>query len=332
MAETQPLLSPEEMAALSAIIGDGGLETQSGYNLDVQVRKHDLAAEDSSLGVNVASLDMINERFIRLFRLGMLEVLRTSPRMNPTRTQIVRFGDYLKDLKAPLSVNIVRMTPLRGYAMVVIEPTVVFSSLDNFFGGFGRGVGQLPPGRLFTPTETRIIKIILQVFFRSFKEAWSPLTPVDFEHISSEINPQFAQIVDENDLVILSRFESEATSQGSGFVDMVIPYVALKPVRDLLRSRVQSGDGNEDSDKVWRAQLTDAVHDAELEIQILLGKLSVSLQQLQTMQPGDVLPFKKADFARAMIQDMPVYDVEVGAMGSQVAIKVVHPISPNAPT
>ena len=331
MAENQPLLSSEELAALSASINDGSLDTQSGYNLDVQVRKHDLAAEDSTLGVNVASLDMINERFIRLFRLGMLEVLRTSPRMNPTRTQIVRFGDYLKDLKAPLSVNIVRMSPFRGYAMVVVEPTVVFSSLDSFFGGFGRGVGQLPPGRLFTPTETRIIKIILQVFFRSFKEAWAPLTPVDFEHVSSEINPQFAQIVDENDLVVLSRFESEATTQGSGFVDMVIPYVALKPVRDLLRSRVQTGDGNEDSDKVWRALLSDAVHDAELELQILLGKLSVPLQQLQTMQPGDILPFKKADFARAMIQDMPVYDVEVGAMGSQVAVKIVHAVSPNAP-
>ena len=332
MADSQSLLSPEELAALSASLGDDSASAATGYNLDVKVRKHDLASEDSSLGVNVASLDMINERFIRLFRLGMLEVLRPSPRMNPTRTQIVRFGDYLKDLKAPLSVNIVRMSPLRGYAMVVIEPTVVFSSLDSFFGGFGRGVGQLPPGRLFTPTETRIIKIILQVFFRSFKEAWSPLTPVDFEHISSEINPQFAQIVDENDLIILSLFESEATSQGSGFVDMVIPYVALKPVRDLLRSRLQTGDGNEDSDKVWRAQLTDAVHDAELEMQILLGKISVSLQQLQTMQPGDILPFKKADFSRAMIEDMPVYDVEVGAMGGQVAIKLVNAISPNAPT
>jgi len=58
----------------------------------------------------------------------------------------------------------------------------------------------------------------------------------------------------------------------------------------------------------------------------------VSLQQLQTMQPGDILPFKKADFSRAMIEDMPVYDVEVGAMGGQVAIKLVNAISPNAPT
>jgi flagellar motor switch protein FliM len=329
MAENQPLLSPDELAALSASLSDGSLDIDTGYNLDAPVRKHDLAAEDSSLGVNVSSLDMINERFIRLFRLGMLEVLRTSPRINPSRAQIVRFGDYVKDLKAPLSVNVIRMAPLRGYAMVVIEPTVVFSSLDSFFGGFGRGVGQLPPGRLFTPTETRIIKIILQVFFRSFKEAWGPVTAIDFEHVSSEINPQFAQIADENDLVVLSRFESEATAQGKGFIDMVIPYVALKPVRDLLRSRVQTGDGNEASDKVWHAQLEDAVRDAELEVQVLLGKLSVSLQQLQNMQPGDVLPFKKSESARALIEDMPVYDVEIGAMGSQVAVKIVQAISPN---
>ena len=328
MAENQPLLSPDELAALSAAVDSGSVAVDTGFNLDADVRKHDLTAEDSSLGINVASLDMINERFIRLFRLGMLEVLRTSPRINPTRAQIVRFGDYVKNLRAPLSVNITRMSPLRGYAMVVIEPTVVFSSLDSFFGGFGRGVGQLPPGRLFTPTETRIIKIILQVFFRSFKEAWAPITGVDFEHVSSEINPQFAQIADENDLVVISRFESEATAQGSGFIDMVIPYVALKPVRDLLRSRVQTGDGDEESDKIWRQQLVEATHDAELELQIMLGKLNISLQQLQTMQPGDVLPFKKPEHARATIRDIPVFDVEIGAMGSQVAIKLVDSIGP----
>ena len=330
MFDNSPLLSADELAALSAAVDDGSLEVDSGYNTDANVRKHDLAAEDSSLGINVVSLDMINERFIRLFRLGMLEVLRTSPRINPTRAQIARFGDYIKELRAPLSVNIIRMSPLRGYAMAVIEPTVVFSSLDSFFGGFGRGVGQLPPGRLFTPTETRIIKIILQVFFRSFKEAWAPITPVEFEHVSSEINPQFAQIADENDLVVVSRFEAEA-SQGAGFVDRVIPYVALKPVRDLLRSRVQTGDGDEESDKLWRHELAEATRDAELELLVLLGKLQLSLHELQTMQPGDVLHFKKPDHARALIRDIPVFDVEIGALGSQVAVKIIDSVGP-APT
>ncbi len=329
MATSEPLLSPEEMAALTRSVGDQPLGEGEGYNTHLKVQKHDLAAEDSSLGVNLASIDMVNERFIRQFRLGMLEVLRVSPRINPTRAQIMRFGDYLNDLRAPLSVNILRVNPLRGYSMAVIEPTVIFSSLDSFFGGFGRGVGQLPPGRLFTPTETRIIKLILQILFRSYKEAWAPLTTIDFEHVSSEINPQFAQIADENDLIVLSRFEAESTTSSSGFIDMVIPYMSLKPIRDLLRSRLQTADGNEESDKIWRDELTTAVKDASIELQVTLGKVEVTMQQLQALQIGDVLPFRKPDYARMTASDKPVFDVEVGSLGGNAAVQVVRAIGPS---
>ncbi|MEY4713420.1 MAG: Flagellar motor switch protein FliM [Pseudomonadota bacterium] len=324
---TQPLLSPEELAALTESVRTAPPEGD-GYNTSLSVQRHDLAAEDSSLGVNLVSIDMVNERFIRLFRLGMLEVLRVSPRINPTRAQIMRFGDYVKDLRAPLSVNILRVNPLRGYSLVVVEPAVIFSSLDSFFGGFGRGVGQLPPGRLFTPTENRIIKLILQILFRSFKEAWAPLTPVEFEHVSSEINPQFAQIADENDLVVLSRFESESSTASAGFIDMVVPYMSLKPIRDLLRSRLQTGDGNEESDKIWRDQLAYAVQDASVEAQVALGKVEITMAQLKNLQVGDTLPFRKPDHARMSVGDKPVFDVEVGSLGNNAAVLMVKPVSP----
>ncbi len=327
----QPLLTPEELAALTETMRELPVAEGDGYNTDLAVQRHDLASEDSSLGVNLVSIDMVNERFIRLFRLGMLEVLRVSPRVNPTRAQIVRFGDYLKDLRAPLSVNILRANPLRGYSMAVIEPTVVFSSLDSFFGGFGKGVGQLPPGRLFTPTETRIIKLLLQILFRSFKEAWGPLMQIDFEHVSSEINPQFAQIADENDLVVVSRFEAESPTAGSGAIDMVIPYMSLKPIRDLLRSRLQSGDGNEESDKAWHDALAHAVQDASVEAHVSLGKVDITMHQLQSLKVGDVLPFRKPDYARMFVVDKPVFDVEVGSIGTTAAVMVAQPVKPPTP-
>ena len=319
------LLSEDELAALSEGVRDGSIETDTGFNTSVRVRKHDLASEDSSLGVNVSSVDMINERFIRLFRLGLLEVLRTSPRVNPTRVQILKFGDYLKGLRPPLSVNIVRMHPLRGNSVIIIDPNVVFSSLDSFFGGFGKGVGELPAGRLFTPTESRIIKIILEVFFRSLTEAWGPLLPLECEHVSSEINPQFAQIADENDLVVLSRFESDATATGGkGFIDLVYPYVALKPIRELLSSRMLSGEGNEESDKKWRKALSEAVGDARLELQVTLGEIQTTLHHLNHLQEGDLLFFKKEDTALMTANGVPAFHVNVGSRGSQVAVQIDH--------
>ena len=322
------LLSPEELSALAEGVNDGSIPVDTGYNTAARVRKHDLASEDSSLGVNVASVDMINERFVRLFRLGLLEMLRSSPRVTPTRVRIMRFGEYLEDLKAPLSVNVVRMNPLRGYSMVVIDPVVVFSSLDSFFGGFGRGVGQLPSGRLFTPTETRIINMILDVFFRSLKEAWAPLMEIDFELVSSEINPQFAQIADENDLVILTRFESESGPTTHGFIDLVYPYSSLKPVRDLLRSRVQTGDGNEESDNQWRDDLGSAVDSADLEMRVLLSSFESNLMAIENLQPGDVLYFKKPELARLSINDVPAFDVQIGALGTQTAVQIERAVIP----
>ena len=301
---------------------DGSIPVDTGFNTTARVKKHDLASEDSSLGVNITSIDMINERFIRTFRLGLVEMLRTSPKVNPNQVEIVRFGDYLKSLKAPLSVNVVRMNPLRGNAIVVIDPTVVFSSLDSFFGGFGKGVGNLPPGRLFTPTESRIINMILEVFFRSLKDAWSAVLPVDFELVSSEINPQFAQIADENDLVILTRFEAEGNMDAQGFIDLVYPYASLKPIRELLRSRVQSGDGNDESDKQWREELEEAVDSASLEARVLLGSIESSFGEIETMKEGDVLFFKKPDLARLLVNGLPAFDVQVGTIGAQTAVQI----------
>ncbi len=327
MEKSENLLSKDELAALTAKIEIGAVEVDTGYNTDVRARKHDLTNEDSSLGVNVSALDMINERFIRQFRLSLLEVLRTSPRITPSRAQLKKFGDYMKDLHPPLSVNVIRINPLRGSSMVLIDPNIVLSSLDNFFGGVGRGVAQLPPGRLFTQTETRIINIILEVLFRSLKEAWAPLVAVDFEQVSSEINPHFAQIADENDLVIVNRFEAEC-GDTKGFLDIVYPYSSVKPLRELLRSRVQEVDGNDESDKQWKQDLGAALGDSRVEMQAVLGEIHTTIARFQTLAAGDLLYFKKPEFARIVINEVPAFEAQVGVSGSEMAICIEKLIDP----
>jgi flagellar motor switch protein FliM len=328
MAETSNLLSQEELDALAAGIEDGSIESDTGINTGARAVKHDLTNEDSSLGVNVGAVDMINERFVRQFRLGLLEVLRTTPKVNMANVEIMKFGDYLKDLSPPLAVNTIRLNPLRGYSMVVIEPSVIFASLDNFFGGFGRGIDSLPPGRLFTPTESSIIKIMMDVFFGSLQEAWAPILPLQCEHVGSEINPQFAQIADENDLVVVSRFSSDLGDQASGNIDLVYPYSSLKPIRDLLRSRVQTGDGNDASDKAWSTELQSAALDAELELKVTLADIETTLKQFEELREDDIIYLNKADYARIHINDVPVFDADIGSNGSNMAAQIVKSLAP----
>jgi flagellar motor switch protein FliM len=321
MSDKGNLLSSEELEALRAEIGSGALPVDTGYNDQAAVRKHDLTNEDSSLGVNVTSLDMINERFIRVFRLGLLEVLRTSPKVTPQRVQLMKYGDYMKELQPPLSVNVTRMNPLRGSALILVDTNVIFTSLDNFFGGVGRGIGTLSPGRLFTPTEIRVINLILSIAFKSLKEAWQPLLPLEFEQISAEINPQFAQIADENDLVIINHFDAEC-GDSKGFIDIVYPYSALKPIRDLLRNRVQPVDADEESERRWRTGLAAAIGDALLQFRVELGHARTTVNALNEFKVNDIVYFKKNPLARALINEIPAFDAIVGTMGPNVAVRV----------
>ena len=323
------LLSEDELKALSEGVADGSIPVDTGFNTRSKVRKHDLASEDSTLGVNLGSVEMINERFIRLFRLGLVEVLRSTPKCNPNKVEIVKYGDYLKGKTAPLAVNMIRLSPLRGHSLIVIDPQIIFSALDVFFGGFGSTNQQnatLPPTRLFTPTENRIIKLIIDIFFNSLREAWAPLIDLKIELASSEINPQFAQIADENDLVVLCRFDVGDGTQKNA-IDLVYPYATLKPIRDLLRNRVATGDGNEASDKQWVDDLHESVSESEIELQVILGEISSSLHKLENSRVGDILFFRKNDTARVDICDIPAFSAELGVVDSQVAIKIVNSLN-----
>lgn len=94
MTETENLLTPEELEALTTGLQDGSIESDTGLNSDLRAVRHDLTNEDSSLGVNVGAVDMVNERFVRQFRLGLLEVLRTTPKVNMANVEIMKFSEY----------------------------------------------------------------------------------------------------------------------------------------------------------------------------------------------------------------------------------------------
>jgi flagellar motor switch protein FliM len=329
MAEDSSRLSEEELNALtseegsdeefsSAVHADGALGTA--------VKPHNLVTEDTTIGINLAAVDMITERFTRRLRLGLLEVLRTSPRITADRVKTLPFSEYLKDLKAPLSVNTVRLSGLRGTSMVVIDPSVVFASLDNFFGGFGRGIDGLPPGRMFTPTETRIINIMLEVIFASMHEAWSPIMEISCEHVGSEINPAFVQIVDENDLVIVCHLEVELPGQERGAIDVVYPFATLKPIRDVLRGRVQDSEDPSVDHDVWARELAGAASDAELEHRVILGEIELTLGDFNNMQVGDILDLKKFDLARVLVDDIPLFNAEVGTANGYAAARLLEAV------
>ncbi len=322
MVEETLGLTDEELDAIAETSLDGNNVPINASSRDTQVTAHDLASEDSSLGFNQGAIDLVNERFARQLRMGLIDVLRTTPKIAPEKVEITTFKKSIANMAAPLSINTVKMDPLRGMSLIVIEPKIIFSALDSFFGGFGKGIDNITPTRIFTPTEASIIDLLMNIVFAALKDAWSPIMQVNFQRVSSEVNPQFAQIADDDELMLVSKFNFSLANDVEGYLQIIQPFSLLKPARDLLRSRVQTSDDEDEQDSAWERQLNDAALDVPLLLRAKIAELSLTYGQLTNLREGQMLPIEVFEEASVSIDNIEVFTAATGEVAGKVALQI----------
>jgi flagellar motor switch protein FliM len=324
---SQPLLSAEELDALAHGLDDGTITTDKGLNTDANVVSYDLARDHSTTTINTLAIDLLMERMARQLRLGLQTSLRSESTVETRSSEIKPYGEFIASLKAPISINILRLMPLRGLSLLVIEPEIIFVALDRFFGGPGRGIKEIPDGRLFTATEQRIIKKMVEVVLRCLSEAWAPVIQMHGEPVGSEAQPQFAQITDDKDLVLITPL-SVQISDTKSIIQLVYPLEGMKPIREALNRRIVSKDEEEEGHNRWSELLADAIGDVELEARAILAEFESTLREFEQLKEGDVLWFKRPRHMTLTAEKTPLYSIEMGTANGQTAVQIIEPLEP----
>ena len=326
MAEDGKLLSEEEMDAIGELVSSGALEGE-GYNVGLDFKAMDLLAEDTTgQGINMRSLEQISELFHRNFRTGMLDTLRYNARFEAGSVSFMNYAHYLEGLPQTASVALFSMPPFRNDVLCLIHPQVIFSCLDNWFGGSARSLTIVEGARAFTATEKAVIDQIRKTVFAALTEAWSPFLQINCELRSHEENPQFANIAGDSDFVVVNRFETVGDGENLGFVDLVYLYTDLKLERDALRRRLQVIDPNSKADQDWTRDMSDSMDEVPFNLDVKAGELPISLQQLRNLKVGDVIPFRVPDNAEVSVNGFPVFKADIGSVGKQAAVKISETI------
>jgi len=311
------LLSQDEIDALLDGVEGGSVATgNDGPPPPGSVSGFDFTRQDRIVRGRLPTLEMVNDRFARFFRTGIFNVLRKSCEVSVLGVSMVKYAEYVHSLALPSNMNTVHISPLRGTALAVFEPRLVFSVIDNYFGGGGRYKARIE-GRDFTPTENRIIQIMLEELFKAMTEAWAPVMALQFEYIGSEINPQFANIVSPTETVVVSRFRVEVDG-GGGEVHLTLPYAMIEPMRTLLDAGVQSD--RTDSDGRWGELLRQEVLDAEVSLSSLLLEAHMSIGEFLHLRPGDVIPVQLPELATVYAEDVPVFRGRYGQSNGSNAV------------
>jgi flagellar motor switch protein FliM len=321
------ILDQDEIDALLHGVDSGEVKTEASEPPREGARAYDLTRQDRIVRGRMPTLEMLNERFARYFRLSVFNLLRRTPEVSVAEVQVLKFADYVHSLFVPANLNIVRVKPLRGMSLIAFDPKLVFTVVDNFFGGDGRFYAKIE-GREFTQTEMRVVQMLLKSAFRDLKEAWLPVITLDFEFVNSEINPQFANIVSPSEVVVVSRFKVEL-EKGGGEIHIAMPYGMLEPVRELLMAGVASD--RVDLDERWMTALREEMKEARVEMHCSIAEVEVRLRELVQLNAGDIIPVDIAPHLTAKVEGHPVFRCAYGVHKGNRAIKVIEPVRRAAP-
>ncbi len=280
------VLSQEEVDALLRGVTDGELETESEYVPDESgIVPYDLTSQERIIRGRMPTLDIINQRFSRLFRNSLSSALRKVLDVSAVSTDTVKFGEFVKSLPVPASLHIFKMEPLRGFALLVAESKLVFALVDTFFGGTGEAKMKIE-GRDFTAIEQRMIKKVVLMVLEDMEQAWKPVHSVNMHFVRSEVNPQFAAIVPPTDVVVVVMFEVEL-DQINGTLTVCLPYSTIEPIIGKLRAGFQSDQL--EVDQAWIDRLRERLTGASVEVTAELGSIEMSSREFLSLSVGDTI-------------------------------------------
>ncbi|MBC7690444.1 MAG: flagellar motor switch protein FliM [Methylotenera sp.] len=266
----------------------GGAEGSWGPNAiqDAEITPYDLTNQDRVIRGRMPTLDIIYERFIRLYRISLSNSLRKIASISIISTDLLKFGEFVNTLPIPSCMCIMRFESLRGPALLVFESKLAYALVDSYFGGTDRPYAKIE-GKEFTRIELSIMKKVMDLAIKDLEDAWAPIHPTNISFVRTEVNPQFVGVVPPSDVIISTTFEVELEN-ASGTIALVIPYSTIEPIKGKLNSSFQTESDR--ADQEWVNKMEEHIQNTQANMVVNLGAANITVGDLVNLNVGDIIP------------------------------------------
>lgn len=316
------VLSQDEVDALLKGVQSGDIDTETARDKLISgIRAYDLTSQERIVRGRMPGLEIANERFARFFRNSISTIMMHFVDISIQSTEVIKFGEFMKTIPFPSNINIFKMEPLKGYALLVMEAPLVFSFVEFFFGSSSARYVK-SEGRAFTAIEQQVIKKMVDVALRDLSSAWNGITQIECEYVGSEMNPQFVTIVTPSEIVIKIEIHLEV-EDFTGKLFFCIPYSMVEPVKEKLYSGIQSDKSS--ADQRWISRLSDMLRDSYVNVTAEMGKVHMTCGELLSLDVGNILTLNKSTTDDFIIKvgDVPKFCGKPGYSRGNQALKIV---------
>jgi flagellar motor switch protein FliM len=315
----EQFLSQDEIEALLAVTGnDNSTAAAPSPAGHLKVEPYDLARQERIVRGRMPALELIHERFSRNIRIGLFNFMRRNPEVTVEPVVVGKYATFMGSIMAPSNINVMKIKPLHGSALLIIEPELVASIVDIMFGGTGRPSTRIE-GREFSATEQRLILKIVELVCTEYRKAWEAFHPLELVYSRSEMQPQFANIATPTEIVISARFQIHLGEQG-GAMHLCIPYTALEPIRETLFSSVNAN--LQSNGRGWMGALSREIQPATVDLVAELTSAEITIAELINLSRGDIIEIDSGTRAHLKVGQVPVFEGNFGESDGRYAVRI----------
>jgi len=272
-------------------------------------------------------LDIVFDRLVRLMSTSLRNLTSDNVEVSLDQVSTVRFGDYMNSIPLPAMLSVFKAEEWDNNGLLVVDSALIYSVVDVLLGGRKGTPAIRVEGRPYTTIETKLVERMVQVGLADLSTAFDPLAPVSFSLDRMETNPRFATITQSGNACVLARLRVDMGDRG-GRVEILIPYATLEPIRELLLQMFMGEKFGRDS--IWENHLTQELYKTDVQLQAVLGEVTVSLDELLNWKVGTqvILNTRTDDELELRCGHFPMFRGPVGQKQGNIAVRIESYIPP----
>lgn len=271
------------------------------------------------------ALQTLHEGFGRNFAAGLSAMLRSMVEVKLTSVDQLTYSEFIFSLENPTCFNLLKAEPLEGHLILDINPSILYPIIDRLLGGGREGTSLAR--RPLTEIELRLVSRITSLFLDELHHAWENVLNLDLEVIRVESNPQLAQIVPPNEVVVLISFEL-AISDVRGMMNLCIPYNAIERISGKLSANSWVTYGRRSATPETIESISQTLRGSLVSMHARLATTRITAGELLALRVGDIITTTKDVHSPLLItvEGVPKFRAGPGAFKNHKAIRILEAI------
>ncbi len=320
------VLTQDEIdALLTAISTNEDTPSSSEEKVEIsdprKVKIYDFKRPDKFSKDQIRTLQMMHESFARLTTTSLSALLRTLVHVHVASVDQLTYEEFIRSIPSPTTLAVVNMDPLKGSSILEIDPSITFSIIDRLFGGTGESTKM---NRELTDIEASVIEGIIVRILGNLRESWATVIDLRPRLGNIETNPQFAQVVHPNDMVVLVTLETKV-GDVEGMTNLCIPYITIEPIISKLSAQYWYSSIRKGTTRENFNTLKDRLSTVNVDVIAQLGTADITMREIISLQVGDIIKLPNTKLKNDLllrIGNRNKFLCRPGVVGKRMAVQI----------